>query len=105
MAISAWELVPDQDTGELRPDLQLEQLAPAVRQGQPADHVLAGHRPRDPAEDPAGTEVVQGELRVVDYDNVDRVTGMNITVVTTANTDAEGRALLTHLGMPFRTAS
>ena len=41
----------------------------------------------------------------VDYDNVDRVTGMNITVVTTANTDAEGRALLTHLGMPFRTAS
>ena len=32
----------------------------------------------------------------VDYDKVDRVTGMNITVVTTANTDAEGRALLTH---------
>ena len=41
----------------------------------------------------------------VDYDSVDRVTGMNITVVTTANTDAEGRALLTHLGMPFRSAS
>jgi large subunit ribosomal protein L5 len=41
----------------------------------------------------------------VDYDNVDRVTGMNITLVTTANTDAEGRALLAHLGMPFRTAS
>lgn len=41
----------------------------------------------------------------VDYDSVDRVTGMNITVVTTANTDAEGRALLAHLGMPFRTAN
>jgi len=41
----------------------------------------------------------------VDYDNVERITGLNVTVVTTANTDAEGRALLQHLGMPFRTAS
>jgi large subunit ribosomal protein L5 len=39
----------------------------------------------------------------VDYDNVERVTGMNVTVVTTAETDAEGKSLLTHLGMPFRT--
>jgi len=38
----------------------------------------------------------------VDYDNVERTTGMNVSVVTTAKTDAEGRALLTHLGMPFR---
>ena len=38
----------------------------------------------------------------VDYDAVERVTGMNVTFVTTAKTDAEGRALLTHLGMPFR---
>ena len=37
----------------------------------------------------------------VDYDSVDRVTGMNITVVTTALTDAEGKSLLAHLGMPF----
>lgn len=37
----------------------------------------------------------------VNYDAVERVTGMNITVVTTARTDAEGKALLTHLGMPF----
>lgn len=36
------------------------------------------------------------------YDNVERVNGMNVTVVTTAATDAEGRALLTHIGMPFR---
>jgi len=38
----------------------------------------------------------------VDYDAVEHVTGMNVSVVTTAKTDAEGKALLTHLGMPFR---
>ncbi len=37
----------------------------------------------------------------VNYDAVERVTGMNITVVTTAKTDAEGKSLLTHLGVPF----
>ncbi len=37
----------------------------------------------------------------IDYDSVERVTGLNITVVTTARTDAEGKALLAHLGMPF----
>lgn len=36
----------------------------------------------------------------VDYDSVERVTGMNVTIVTTAPTDAESKALLTHLGMP-----
>ena len=39
----------------------------------------------------------------VDYDKVERITGMNVTVCTTARTDAEGKALLAHLGMPFRT--
>ena len=38
----------------------------------------------------------------VDYDKVEKVTGMNVTVVTTAQTDAEAKALLTHLGVPFR---
>ena len=38
----------------------------------------------------------------VDYDAVERMTGMNVTMVTTAATDAEGRALLGHLGVPFR---
>ena len=38
----------------------------------------------------------------VDYDTVERVTGLNITMVTTARNDAEGKALLTHLGVPFR---
>ncbi len=38
----------------------------------------------------------------VDYDKVERVQGMNVTIVTTAKTDDEGRALLRGLGMPFR---
>lgn len=38
----------------------------------------------------------------IDYDQVDRVRGMEVTVVTTAQTDEEGRRLLGLLGMPFR---
>lgn len=38
----------------------------------------------------------------IDYDRVEKVTGMNVTIVTTASTDAEAKALLTHLGVPFR---
>ena len=38
----------------------------------------------------------------VDYDQVEKITGMNVTVCTTAKTDAEAKSLLTHLGMPFR---
>jgi large subunit ribosomal protein L5 len=38
----------------------------------------------------------------IEYDKIDSIKGMNISIVTTAATDAEGRALLTHLGMPFR---
>lgn len=38
----------------------------------------------------------------IDYDKVDRIHGMNITFVTTAETDAEALALLEALGMPFR---
>jgi large subunit ribosomal protein L5 len=38
----------------------------------------------------------------VDYDAVETIIGMNVTMVTTAPTDAEGRALLAHLGLPFR---
>src|SRR5512140_677177 len=39
----------------------------------------------------------------IDYDKVDAVKGMNITIVTTARSDEEGRALLKYMGMPFRT--
>lgn len=38
----------------------------------------------------------------VDYSRVERVKGMNISIVTDARTDAEALALLRHLGMPFR---
>jgi large subunit ribosomal protein L5 len=38
----------------------------------------------------------------ISYDNVDKIKGMNITIVTSAKTDEEGKALLKYLGMPFR---
>jgi large subunit ribosomal protein L5 len=38
----------------------------------------------------------------VQYDSVDQVRGMDISIITTAQTDEEGRALLKELGMPFR---
>jgi large subunit ribosomal protein L5 len=39
----------------------------------------------------------------IDQDRIDRTRGMDITFVTTATTDDQGRALLRHLGFPFRT--
>jgi large subunit ribosomal protein L5 len=38
----------------------------------------------------------------INYDKIDRIRGLEITIVTTAPTDAEGYQLLRHLGMPFR---
>lgn len=38
----------------------------------------------------------------VSYDSIDQIRGMDISIVTTANTDEEGRALLKEMGMPFR---
>jgi large subunit ribosomal protein L5 len=38
----------------------------------------------------------------VEYDRIDQIRGMDISIITTANTDEEGRALLKELGMPFR---
>jgi len=40
----------------------------------------------------------------IDYDKVDKIRGMDITICTTAKTDKEARALLTLMGMPFRAA-
>jgi large subunit ribosomal protein L5 len=40
----------------------------------------------------------------INYDRIDVIKGMNISFVTSAKTDEEGRALLQHLGMPFRQA-
>ena len=44
----------------------------------------------------------QAMFHEIDQDRIDRVRGMDITVVTTASTDDEGRALLRHLGFPFK---
>jgi large subunit ribosomal protein L5 len=44
----------------------------------------------------------QAMFHEIDQDKTDRVRGMDITVVTTAKTDAEGRSLLKHLGFPFK---
>ena len=37
----------------------------------------------------------------IDYDKVNRVRGLDVVIVTTANTDEEARELLTEFGMPF----
>ena len=38
----------------------------------------------------------------IDYDRIDSIHGLNVTIVTSAHTDREGRSLLSGLGMPFR---
>jgi len=38
----------------------------------------------------------------IDYDKIERISGLNVAIVTTAKTDQEGRSLLSKLGMPFR---
>src|SRR6266545_8211614 len=38
----------------------------------------------------------------IDYEKVDKIRGMNVTIVTTARSDDQARALLKHMGMPFR---
>ncbi|QWW19251.1 50S ribosomal protein L5 [Schaalia sp. 19OD2882] len=44
----------------------------------------------------------QSMFHEIDQDSIDRVRGMDITIVTSAKTDEEGRALLRHLGFPFK---
>jgi large subunit ribosomal protein L5 len=46
----------------------------------------------------------QSVFHEIDQDKIDRVRGMDITVVTTAKNDEEGRALLKQLGFPFRSS-
>jgi large subunit ribosomal protein L5 len=38
----------------------------------------------------------------IEYDSIDQIRGMDISIITTANSDEEGRALLKEFGMPFR---
>ena len=44
----------------------------------------------------------QSVFHEIDQDKIDRLRGMDITVVTTGKTDDEGRSLLKHLGFPFK---
>jgi large subunit ribosomal protein L5 len=44
----------------------------------------------------------QAIFQEIDFSRIDKLKGMNITFVTSAKNDAEARALLAHLGMPFR---
>jgi len=37
----------------------------------------------------------------IDYDKIDKIKGMNITIATTADNDEEGKSLLGYFGMPF----
>jgi large subunit ribosomal protein L5 len=37
----------------------------------------------------------------IEYDRIDKIRGMNITITTSAGTDEEAKSLLKHLGMPF----
>ena len=39
----------------------------------------------------------------IDYDTIDQIRGMDVSIITTAHSDEEGRALLKEMGMPFRT--
>ena len=45
---------------------------------------------------------LQSMFHEIDQDKIDRVRGMDITIVTTATTDDEGRSLLRRLGFPFK---
>jgi large subunit ribosomal protein L5 len=38
----------------------------------------------------------------IDYDKIDKLRGLEVSIITTAKTDDEARSLLTRLGMPFR---
>jgi large subunit ribosomal protein L5 len=38
----------------------------------------------------------------IDYDKIDKIKGLNISIITTAQTDEEGRQLLSLMGMPFK---
>ena len=38
----------------------------------------------------------------IEYDKIDKLRGMNITIATNAKTDEEAKALLKHMGMPFK---
>ena len=66
--------------------------------------VLRYGRDRQSAIDGLRRVSTPGRRVYVRHDRIDVIKGLNISFVTTARTDEEGRALLQHMGMPFRAA-
>ncbi len=106
-SIANFKLREDQAIGvsvTLRGDRQWEFLDRLLNVALPRVRDFSGVSPK--AFDGRGNYTFgvreQTIFQEVDYDAVEKVKGMNITMVTTAKTDAEAKALLTHLGVPFR---
>lgn len=106
-SIASFKLRENQPIGvmvTLRRDRMWEFLDRLVSISLPRVRDFRGVSPR--AFDGAGNYTLGLKEQIVfpeiDFDKVDKVRGMNITVVTTAKTNAEAKELLTQLGMPFR---
>jgi large subunit ribosomal protein L5 len=111
------EMVPLRSTMPFTGRVTLRYALPTVKIDVPVDLAIdkgAAHLPRirdfrglSPKQfDGRGNYtfglVEQSMFHEIDQDRIDRVRGMDITVVTTATTDDEGRALLRKLGFPFK---
>ena len=86
-----------------RPDVGV--LRPAREPGDPAHPTTSAACRRSSSTDTATTRsgsTSNSCFPEIDYDKIDSVRGMNVTIVTTAETDAQGLALLRALGFPFR---
>jgi len=88
----------------LRRDRMWEFMDRLVTLALPRVRDFRGTRPK--AFDGAGNYTLGLKEQIIfpeiDYDKVDKIKGLNISIVTTAQNDEEGRALLQQLGMPFR---
>ncbi|MBK7947206.1 MAG: 50S ribosomal protein L5 [Deltaproteobacteria bacterium] len=106
-SIANFKLREDQAIGvsvTLRGDRQWEFLDRLLNVALPRVRDFSGVSPK--AFDGRGNYTLgvreQTIFQEVDYDSIEKVKGMNITMVTTARTDSEAKSLLTHLGVPFR---
>ncbi|MCK4536163.1 MAG: 50S ribosomal protein L5 [Desulfuromonadales bacterium] len=109
-SIAAFKLREDMPIGcmvTLRRDQAYEFLDRLINVGLPRVRDFKGVSPK--AFDGRGNYTLgireQLIFPEIDFDKIDKVKGLNVTIVTTARTDEEGRALLTSFGMPFRKQS
>ena len=109
------ELIQRKRDGEELPDDELAELILGYARGHVPDYQMAAFcmavyfRGLSPRQfDGNGNYTFglteQSMFHEIDPDSIDRPRGMDITVVTTATTDEEGRALLRKLGFPFKEA-